>query len=245
MWTIVEYEPTALFSLRPYTATSSGGKTLLTPTPFAIKMALLDVAIRTQGFDWEQVETLFPAIRDLQIAVRLCDRIVVNKTFAKILRLKEFKVKAAEKAAAVAQAKEKLQWPFQGTIAYREYVHFSGSIWLAFNGLAIEQLAPLLLQINYFGKRGGFMQLRTWPETVESLPDHYTILTASFGQSFPLGTLQLLDDFGEKATLQHANVFDPKGIRANEERVFHHIVLPYRPVKSSRSFTLYERIDRG
>ena len=50
MWHIAKYEATSLFSLRPYNATTSGGKTLVTPTPFAFKMALLDVAIRTYGF---------------------------------------------------------------------------------------------------------------------------------------------------------------------------------------------------
>ncbi len=46
MWLIATYQPTSLFSLRPANATTSGGKTLLTPTPFALKMALLDAAIR-------------------------------------------------------------------------------------------------------------------------------------------------------------------------------------------------------
>ena len=49
MWLVSEYEASALFTLKPATATASGGKTLLVPTPFAIKMALLDVACRLAG----------------------------------------------------------------------------------------------------------------------------------------------------------------------------------------------------
>jgi len=49
MWMIARYLPVAPFSLKPAAATSSGGKTLLVITPYAIKMALLDVAIRIMG----------------------------------------------------------------------------------------------------------------------------------------------------------------------------------------------------
>ena len=45
MWMVARYAPTALFSLKPAAATSSGGKTLICPTPFSIKMALLDAAL--------------------------------------------------------------------------------------------------------------------------------------------------------------------------------------------------------
>ncbi|MEL6525291.1 MAG: hypothetical protein AAFQ07_06225, partial [Chloroflexota bacterium] len=49
MWVIAEYEATALFSLKPANATSSGGRTLLVPTPFAIKMAILNVVCLVEG----------------------------------------------------------------------------------------------------------------------------------------------------------------------------------------------------
>ena len=35
MWLLFEYEPTTLFSLKTSRATSTVGKTLLTPTPYA------------------------------------------------------------------------------------------------------------------------------------------------------------------------------------------------------------------
>ena len=52
MWVLATYQPTTFFSLKPSNATSSGGKTLLTPTPYAIKMGLLDAAIRTEGISY-------------------------------------------------------------------------------------------------------------------------------------------------------------------------------------------------
>src|SRR5579875_4187322 len=45
-WLLVTYYPVSLFSLRTTYATSKGGKTLLVPTPYAVKMALLDACFR-------------------------------------------------------------------------------------------------------------------------------------------------------------------------------------------------------
>lgn len=241
MWVIAEYAPVTLFSLRPATATTSGGKSLLVPTPFAVKMALLDVAIRTQGLANGQF--LFPQIRDLRIAVFPPPQIVVNSTFTKILRLKEIKTAASEKVAAITAAKEDRQWPFQKTIAYREYVQMAGPLALAFQGLESEVLATLLIQINYLGKRGGFMQLRQAPLEAQELPQGFTEITTGIGNSFPLGVLQLLDDFSATMTFAHANVYDSKGIKLGKERVLRHVILPYRLAHSSRGYTLYTRLD--
>jgi hypothetical protein len=244
MWTIAEYQPTSFFSLRPYTATTSGGKSLIVPTPFALKMALLDAAIRTQGL--AQGKTLFPVLRDLKVAVRLPHQIVVNNTFARILRLREIKTKASEKGAAIAQAMANQQWPFQKTIAFREYVQFGGPLTLAFRGLASQNLTPLLIQVNYLGKRGGFMQLLHPPETVEDLPAGFTLLTEGVNGDFPLGMLQMLDDCGHSLTFDKANIYDQSRgsqIRAGKDRIFHHVVLPYRLARSSKSYSLYERIE--
>ncbi len=241
MWTIAEYQPTSLFSLRPCTATSSGGKSLIVPTPFAVKMALLDAAIRTQGLAPGQA--LFPALRDLRVAVRLPRHVLVNNTFVRILRVKEVKTKGSEKEAGIARAIADRQWPFQRTIGFREYVQFGGPLALAFQGMEASDLVPLLEQINYLGKRGGFMQLLRPPETVDELPDGFTVLTESVNGAFPLGTLQMVDDCGPKLAFEQVNVYGEKGMKPGKDRVFHHIVLPYRPVRFSRGFTFYEQLE--
>lgn len=238
MWTIAEYQPTSFFSLRPYTATSSGGKSLLVPTPFAVKTALLDAAIRTQGL--ERGRVLFPALRDLRVAVRLPRYILVNNTFVRILRIKESKAAAGEKEASIVRAMADRQWPFQRTIGFREFVHLGGSLALALEGMPPDELIPLLLQINYLGKRGGFIQLLNLPETAERLPDGFTLLTESANSAFPLGTLQMVDDCGPQLTFERVDVYSSQKIERGKDRVFHHIVLPHRPVRFSRRFTLYE-----
>src|SRR6266487_5523575 len=94
MWIVARYLPVAPFSLKPAAATSSGGKTLLVPTPYAIKMALLDVALRTLGL--AEGERLFPALRDLSIALQLPQDLVVMKGFSKIRRPFESKERSEE-----------------------------------------------------------------------------------------------------------------------------------------------------
>lgn len=239
MWIIAEYQPTTFFSLRPYTATSSGGKSLIVPTPFAVKMALLDAAIRTQGL--ARGRELFPSIRNLRVAVRLPRYVVVNKTFTKILRINDSVSKkgTAEKARLIAEAQAERKWPYQNNIAFREYVQFGGPLALAFEGMSSDDLMPLLLQVNYLGKRGGFIQLLRPPEEVTDLSDGFTMLTESANGAFPLGTLQMVDDWGPDLTFEQANVYLPDKIRAGEDRIFHHVVLPHRPVCFSRGFTLY------
>ncbi|MFQ5615943.1 MAG: hypothetical protein ACE5GO_05730, partial [Anaerolineales bacterium] len=134
--------------------------------------------------------------------------------------------------------------PFQKTIGYREYAFLDGTLGIALSREAhVPWLADLLLNINYLGKRGGFMQLMHPPETANTLPEGYTLLTTGLEGDFPLGTLQIVDDCAPNLTFEKANIYSGKRISLGRERVIHTVILPYRPVKSSRSFTLYERIE--
>ncbi len=168
MWLVARYLPVAPFSLKPAAATSSGGKTLLAVTPYAVKMALLDVAIRTLGVT--EGERLFPLLRDLSISLELPNDLVVMKGFSKIQR--PLKDKGNEEKAQEAQ--ERGHWPMQPTIAYREYVYLRDVFQLAFappKGAELPpELSQLLLSINYLGKRGGFVQIMEQPVFVEQLP---------------------------------------------------------------------------
>ena len=67
MWLVAEYQPVGLFSLKHASATSSGGKSLLVPTPFALKMALLDGACRLWGVS--EAEAIWPVLRDLPVGL--------------------------------------------------------------------------------------------------------------------------------------------------------------------------------
>ena len=237
MWFVVTYLPTSLFSLRPANATTSGGKTLLTPTPFALKMALLDAAIRVYGKGF--AESWFPAIRDLEIAIQLPYHLMVTKTFVKILR--------PHKNGAKDSFGTGLLSPMGNTIAYREMVQFGSEIKIAFWSKTETDIPFLQLfsQIHYLGKRGGFMQFQA-VEVVDELElSVFTKLTSSQADHFPKhGTMQLLDNCGSKMGFAHADIYSGKPLAVGKEngRILNPVILPYRLSKSSRSFSLYEQI---
>jgi hypothetical protein len=206
-------------------ATSSGGKTLIVPTPFAVKTALLDAAIRTRGLPHGKL--CFPDIRALEIAVQLPRQVVVNNTFQRVLR--------------PARGSSPGQWPYHRTIAFREYVQFGGPLTFAFREMSSD-LASLLAQVNYLGKRGGFLQLQGGTQSRSELAEEFTVLTKGVNGAFPLGTLQMVDDWGAEITFERLNTFSGERVTIGKHRIFHHVVLPCRAIRSSRGFTLYESI---
>lgn len=242
MWIVAHYLPVAPFSLKPAAATASGGKTLLVPTPYALKMALLDAAIRTRGI--AEGERLFPFLRDLAIWLDVPNDVMVMKGFGKIQRL----LKDKSNEAKAQDAQERKHWPMQPTIAYREYVYYRDAFQIAISLPDETPLPPelpqLLLSINYFGKRGGFVQMLERPAVVEQLPEGQFIeLTPnSLGAFYHDGTLQMLDDCGSSLTFQRANIYSPDRITLGKERILRHVVLPYRLLRSSRSYSWYQRI---
>ncbi len=235
MWLIATYQPTSLFSLRPANATTSGGKTLLTPTPFAFKMALLDAAIRVYGKS--QAEVWFPAIRDLDVAVQLPQHLMVVKSFIKILR--------PHKSGAKDTNGTGLAGPMGNTVAYREMVQFAGDLRVGIRPKTLSKIpfTQLLANIHYLGKRGGFMQLQGVVEMAEATD--FTLLNPVSTNTFALnGTLQILDDCGTKMTFAHADIYSKKTLGLNKAngRLLKTVVLPYQLKQSSRSYSLYERI---
>ena|SRR6266487_1263828 len=237
MWYQASYLPISLFSLCQSLSTSSGAKTLLVPTPFALKTALLDAAIRVLGK--EQATLLFPTIRDVQIAVRLPQQLVVINSFLKIVRPK--------KKGPSDDLGTGLVTPLGSTIAYREFVSYDGALGLALSSRKGDplptEIVQLFAQINYFGKRGSFVQLVEPPQLVDQLDEGWTLLTVE-QQLFTVdGTVQMLDDYGPSVTFERADITSGVRITPGKDRVQRPIVLPCRLVKSSRAFTLYQRIE--
>lgn len=236
MWWTVTYTSSSFFSLKVATATSTGGKTLLIPTPYAVKMALLEAAIRAYGV--EQGRSWFTAIRDARIAVQPPDRVVVNHTFQKFLRPRRGKP-TRDQDTGLAPA-------YHHTIGYREYVQWVGSLGLAVSPPDDAPDVPwpaLLTRINSLGKRGGFVQMQAAPSRQTALSSGWVNLSRSLGDTFPLGILQLVDDCTPTLSFEKANVYTDKRITFGRDRILREVVIPYTPAQSSRSFTLYKRTD--
>src|SRR5690554_3727563 len=113
MWLITQYRPVSMFSLRTTYSTSSGGKTLLVPTPYAVKLAFIDGAYRLEGESL--AGEVFALIKDKKIRFRPPQYASINHTFIKIQR----------------EPKNKEEQHFIPTIAFREYCFFKGILEIA------------------------------------------------------------------------------------------------------------------
>lgn len=232
MWVYAEYEATALFTLKPAGATSSGGKTLVVPTPYSIKMALLDVACRLDGVG--AAEAFWPVLARATVAIRPPAEVVVNNTFTKVLKL------------ADSDEPNESPNPWKKTIAYREYAYLAGTF-----GLAIEtdtpdgagRIARWLVNINYLGKRGGFIQVQNWPESTDALPGGYLAITGDLTGMAMDSVLTQLDDTDAKVSFSKVSIYTTERITLGKDRILKHVALPYRRVSSSRSYTHYRRND--
>ncbi len=230
MWLVAEYEASALFTLKPATATASGGKTLLVPTPFAIKMALLDTACRLEG--QAAAEEAWGWLGNLTVALRPAPTVVVNNTFTKVLKPRRSDVQPGSKHAGY----------FQQTINYREYAYLAGTFAIALELTADadpNRLARWLLHVNYLGKRGSFIQIQGVPQVVEELPRSFIVVDGQV-PGFDLGAvLTQLDDVGD-LSFSRANIYSDEKITLGKHRVLRHVALPYRLVASSRGYSHYE-----
>src|SRR5437867_5431790 len=130
-WLRASYLPVSLFSLRMTHATSKGGKTLVLPTPYAIKMALIDASFRYwDGPDAEiNARQLFDWIKSMEVRICPPKDCIVQNTFVKILDY----------------AREPTDGPYRNTIAYREFAYHSGEMEIAIqiDGLGAEQVGTL------------------------------------------------------------------------------------------------------
>jgi hypothetical protein len=197
-------------------------------------MALLDAACRTAGV--AVAEEAWPWLRDLAVALRPPERVVVTNLFTKILKPRRTLAKPGAQHAG----------PLGKTIGFREYVYFDGPLGVALGGTLTDpaRLEEWLLQINYLGKRGGFVQLLDPPTPAKTLPSGFIVVDGDPTRPFLAdGIIQQLDDCDASLTFEKADIYSGKSIRLGKERVLHHIVLPYRLVRSSRGFSYYERVD--
>ena len=235
MWWITTYEPVSLISLKVAAATSTGGTSLLLPTPFAFKMAILNVVIQTEGV--QRGKQLWPVIRDGRMAILGPAQIAVNNTFTKILKLSRDKP-SPDPDTGILEVMSR-------TIGFREYVQWQGEIRIAFEPGDNEDInwAQVTTQIHYLGKRGGFIQATGEFQVTEELPVRFTLLNdEQHNERFSLdGTLQVMDDCGNKLSFEEIDIYSNKNIRLGIGRIRRSVILPYRLARSSRGYTLYER----
>jgi len=209
------YKPTTLFSLRDSNSTSSGAKSLLLPSPYAIKMAFLSQAISLGGENFNDNKERFEFVRDANIAYYINGNFCINNCFVKI-------------------QKQRDNEPFKSTVSFREYVFLDNDIEIIFDvnsSEAITFMKQYLHTINYFGKRGCFFQFINYNNN-PSIPnvEIFDIRKLSYG------ILQEYDDFNNKLTFDNVNSYSEA--KTNREKKL--LVLPLESKFSSKSFTSYK-----
>ncbi len=217
----VIYRSTTLFSLKSSSATNSGAKSLFLPSPYAIKMAVLNQAI-TVGNELENLSAKkskeFGCVRDAKIEyyVPIGSHFCVNNSFVKIL-------KPAREGSGFIQ-----------TVSFREYIHISNNFEIIFevnNEASKLFLKKYLHKINYFGKKGCFFQFIEYSDS----PSQANVNEFNVGNFTP-GIIDEYDDFDPKATFGQVNNYSNK--RTN--RVKKILSLPLIDIASSKAFSCYK-----
>jgi hypothetical protein len=219
-WLYLAYEPVSAFALRPSNSTSTGGKSLIAPTPYAIKMGMLDRLIRNAGI--EAGELAFPVIRDLQIYMSLPKAIAVNRTFQKVLRKYDNKTQS-----------------WTNTIVQIEFCIFAGILNLAMPAPPEPMLLDLMktaTSINYFGKRGGFMQLIDHQVSNDAPNDAFVNCSVPT-TDLQFGFLQRMDDMLPDATFEDISIFNPK---AKGSRNTYTVIFPHQLAYHGTNHTVYD-----
>ncbi len=234
MWLQVIYLPTTLFSLKSSSATNSAGKSLISPSPYSVKMALLNAIITFGSLELitDSKEEKFQLIRDLEIRFGLPERIIVNNCFVKIQ-------KAIRSDSQNKKDNPNLQ--FQSTVAFREYVYFDGELKIAINikdmnAQDLEFLKKWLIRINYFGKKGCFFQFLGFNE-LENLSNEYsTLLTDGIGS----GVMFPMDDVSKHKKVKFENMSNLSSRGAKREQQIH--IFPFELKTANKNFTHFEKI---
>jgi hypothetical protein len=227
-WLVFDYQPTCLFSLKMAAATSSVGRSLLTPTPYAVKMAFVDAAFCTgRG---ETAPQLVHALALSEVRVGVPQRAALTHTIIKI--------RQEPKKAIPGE-------PYISAVAYREFVHFRGRLRWAFDLARVadttaELLVALSPFIHYIGKRGSFVQFQNVSRLAQLGPEFTEPLVPGKPyESTRPGHIAVLDDFGPDANLDALNSYSDTPIKRDKHRRFVHTLVPLAVVNEGPGFTEY------
>ena len=212
------FMPTSLFSLKDSNSTNSGAKSLFLPSPYAVKMAILNQAI-TAGNQLELLSVKkskeFDYISKAKITFSIYGGFCINNSFIKIQRPKRDGV------------------GYQSTVSFREFVHIPKKIELIFeteNEEAKTFLMQYIYKINYFGKRGSFFQFLKFNESPEE--NNVKEFNAT---ELSAGIIQEYDDFPQNVTFEKVSNYSSKTIKRDKKL----LSIPVISCNSSKSYSSY------
>ncbi|MCH3980459.1 MAG: hypothetical protein LKE41_00800 [Prevotella sp.] len=211
------YMPTTLFSLRDSACTASGAKSLFLPSPYAIKMAIINQVLTLEGQDYfNEHNDSFDIIKNLDISYRVCGYFISNNCLIKI------------------QKKRDQNSDFNSTVSYREYIHASEPLEIIF-GIDSEDgavfLKKYLFRINYFGKRGCYFQFLRYSDS----PSSPNVLSFDNHKIIP-GIIQEYDDINKKMKFENVNSYSKQTVIRDKKL----LVIPLIRESFSKSYTKYK-----
>lgn len=213
----VFYMPTTLFSLRDSACTASGAKSLFLPSPYAIKMAIINQVLTTESQDYfDKHIAKFDLVKNLRINYRVSGYLTANNYLIKI------------------QKKRDQNSNFNSTVSYREYIYASEPLEIIFDtdsDKSVKFLKKYLYRINYFGKRGCYFQFLRYSDS-PSLPN---VQPFDIHKIIP-GIIQEYDDINERMNFENVNSYSQKKVTRDKKR----LVIPLIRESFSKSFTKYK-----
>ncbi len=223
-WDVFSYLPTSLFSLKSSRATSTVGRTLLVPTPYAVKMAFLDAGLRTGAVT--DAKSFVLKLRKSSVRIGVPEEACVTGTIQKIRQ---------------EPKKTSPELPYISNIAFRELVYLRGTLLIAFDSSSCpEEIVGLAPAINYFGKRGSFFQFLGGQV--------YTELDATFTAAITEAEhvptkchLATLDDFGPDANFDALNSFSATPMKRGKHRIWVESTVPLGIFNMGPGFVHYRR----
>lgn len=233
----VVYKPTSLFSLRKSDATNPAAKSLIAPSPYSIKMALINAAITFKSFD----DDIFEMIKNLEIHYNLPDFICVNNCFVKNQSKYEIKTKKED-----VNLEDIEGHAFKTTIGFREYVYYNDLVKILIKTEIKEKekidfLKSLLIRINYFGKRGcffQFMEAKEYNDDRRPLGYSYIfdeVISAKHEKNM---IIFKMDDVDKGAKFTNMNSYS----REKAKRISKIYCFEYEQYRANKNFTLLRKI---
>jgi hypothetical protein len=223
-WLIYRYQPTALFALKTARATSTVGKTLLVPTPYAVKMAFLDAGLRA-GLLLD-AEAFVDALKNTTVQLGVPEEACVTGTIQKIRQ---------------EPKKPTPEQPYISNIALREIVFFRGALLVAFDGSSCpNETLAIAPAVNYFGKRGSFFQYEGFEERTQ-LDATFTHAIHQLGEVPLRCHLATLDDFGPEANFDALNSYTATPIKRGRQRTWIETTVPLGVHNVGSGFVHYKR----
>lgn len=229
-WLLVRYLPASLFSLKASSASSGVGRTLLVPTPYSVKMALLDAGLTSGLINGDdEAEKLVLGLRNAPVRVGVPEQAVVTHTIIKIRQ------EPKTRTEGVA---------YGSNVAYREFVHFSGEMILAWDlhsldRETVESICSIAPVVRYMGKRGSFFQFCGFSRS-ETLGHNFTATLEKLELVPNRAHIAWLDDFGPEVSFDVLNSFSKTPIKREKHRRFVQTIVPLGRVNVGPGFTHYQ-----